>query len=350
MSKNLPIAASLALALGLGVTAPATADNSTEAATIAPSGAGESCRSIPIVVGGVNLGCLPEHLFVFGDGSGDANWQASSKGYVGNVAVMGTVATERTSGSFAYAGTIATDDHTLGAWSQIVAANQAQASTAISQAGNLMLLEADLREAISQIEALPVSPGFDNRSAQSLDNLDTTNGQPDVTVVDVTSGHKITTQIDIHGDPSDVYVLRWDTDADPANGLNGQVKFQGGGAIVPHGLSPSGFLHIAGDINASGGGSTPAAPFPQGPRLANGNGPLIHGGKDFSGGGFFTGYWFTTGRPDNGATAPLGNAIFVGGWYTLSTKLSMTSGTSGVHIAPPPSGEQNQDLSPPIMY
>ncbi len=50
-------------------------------------------------LGGVNLGNLPQYLFVFTDGSGDANWQSASKGYVGDVAVYGTIADERTSGT-----------------------------------------------------------------------------------------------------------------------------------------------------------------------------------------------------------------------------------------------------------
>jgi hypothetical protein len=61
---------------------------------------------------------------------------------------------------------------------------------------------------------------------------------------------------------------------------------------------------------------------------------LINGGSDFRGGGFFTGYWLTTGDPVTGATSPLSNGIFVGGWYSTTTKFSMTSGTSGVHVAP----------------
>src|SRR5262245_42526232 len=54
------------------------------------------------------------------------------------------------------------------------------------------------------------------------------------------------------------------------------------------------FIHVAGNINASGGGSNPSAPYPQGPRLNEGTGELINGAKNFSGGGFFTGYWLTT--------------------------------------------------------
>ena len=100
-------------------------------------------------------------------------------------------------------------------------------------------------------------------------------------------------------------------------------------------------MNVAGDINASGGGSNPPPPYPQGPRLGNGLGGLINGGSDFNGGGFFTGYWLTTGDPITretasalGDTGSLSNAIFVGGWYSSTTKFSMTSGTSGVHIDP----------------
>jgi hypothetical protein len=156
-------------------------------------------------------------------------------------------------------------------------------------------------------------------------------------VINVTSGFQVSSKINITGDVGDVFVLRWDTDANPANGYQGQVKFQSGGAIVPlGGLTAGNFIHTAGDINASGGGSNPASPFPQGPRLDNGQGALVNGGKNFSGGGFFTGYWLTTGNPSTGATSSLSNALFVGGWYTTTNKFSMTSGTSGVHVNPPP--------------
>jgi len=60
---------------------------------------------------------------------------------------------------------------------------------------------------------------------------------------------------------------------------------------------------------------------------------LITGAADFGGGGFFTGYWLTTGD-STGQTAPFSNAIFVGGWYSLTNKFSMTSGTGAVHVCP----------------
>ncbi|GFP74495.1 beta strand repeat-containing protein [Clostridium fungisolvens] len=298
------------------------------------------------IIGGVNLGNLPSYLFFFQNGSVDANWQGATKGFVGDVAVKGTVAKERTSGTVPYAGTIYTDDNTLGAWQQIVNDNPGQASGVTGQVSRINGLQADLISAFNQINALPATPGFESRSSTSLDGLNTQNGINETFVINITSGFQVSSQIDITGDAGDVYILRWDTDADPTNGYQGQVKFQSGGAIVPHGgLTPANFINVAGDINSSGGGSTPPPPYPQGPRLNDGQGALINGGQDFSGGGFFTGYWLTTGAPTTldpvsglyiGETQSLSNGIFVGGWYTLTTKFSMTSGTSGVHVSPNP--------------
>lgn len=101
-------------------------------------------------------------------------------------------------------------------------------------------------------------------------------------------------------------------------------------------MTATNFINVAGDINASGGGTNPASPYPQGPRYDDGLGALITGGSDFAGGGFFTGYWLTTGDPVKGETSSLSNAIFVGGWYSSTTKFSMTSGTSGVYVSPIP--------------
>lgn len=288
------------------------------------------------VIGGVNLGGLTDNLFVFTNGSQDANWQSSSKGYVGNVAVSGSAAF-RTSGTIAYSGTIRTNGPSLGAWQGIVGDNAGQASSELNQSAYLSTLSADLGNAFSQIDGLAATPGFAGVSATSLNGLNTQNGVAETFVINVTSGLQVNSQIQITGDASDAYILRWDTDANAANGYNGQVKFQSGGAIVPlGGLTAGNFVHVAGDINASGGGSTPALPFPQGPMLNGGSGPLIAGGANFNGGGFFTGFWLTTGDPSNGDTSSLSNAVFVGGWYSSTDKFSMTSGTSGVYVAPIP--------------
>ncbi len=67
---------------------------------------------------------------------------------------------------------------------------------------------------------------------------------------------------------------------------------------------------------------------------------------DQGGGGFFTGFWLTTGDPSDGDTSSLSNGIFVGGWFTSSDKFSLTSGTSGVFVQPNPAlcpGDFNAD-------
>ena len=134
---------------------------------------------------------------------------------------------------------------------------------------------------------------------------------------------EVTTNDEYRARKGDGLYPRWDTDSNSANGYQGQVKFQSGGAIVPHGgLTAGNFIHVAGNINSSGGGSNPSPPYPQGPRLNKARARLINGGKNFSGGGFFTGYWLTTGKPTTltpaglyvGETAPQSNGIFVGGW------------------------------------
>jgi hypothetical protein len=255
------------------------------------------------------------------------------------------VARERTSGTFAYAGTIFTNRSQLQAWRTIVtnSTNVSQAAESGNETARLANLEAELKARMVEINGLPVTPGFESRSATSLAGDYSANPATRF-VINVTAGFGISSKINITGRADQVFILRWDTDANFSNGYQGQVKFQSGGAIVPlGGLKPSNFIHVAGDINASGGGSNPAAPYPQGPRYDDGQGALINGGSNFSGGGFFTGYWLTTGKPTTldtatglwfGESSSMSNAIFVGGWYSINTKFSMTSGTSAVHVCP----------------
>ena len=293
-------------------------------------------------LGGVNLGKLPDYLFVFTNGNVDANWQGATKGFIGDVAINGVLASERTSGGVPYAGTIYTNDATLSSWQNIVNQNAApavspsQAFASTNETTRISNLVNDLNSAFSQINALAPSTGYGSVSSGSLDGLNTQNGIPQTFVINVTSGLSTSATISITGDAGDVFILRWDSDGNPANGYQGQVKFQSGGGIIPlGGLKATNFIHVAGDLNCSGGGSTPAAPYPQGPRSNDGTGSLINNGSDFNGGGFFTGYWLTTGDPSNGETSPFSNGIFVGGWYSSTTKFSMTSGTSGVYVTPP---------------
>lgn len=320
--------------------------------TLAQLSAANSAKAATI--GGVNLGGLTDYLLVFADGSAggviDYNLQGASKGYVGNIAVNGLAAGTnlRTSGTVPYAGIMSTNAANLDSWQGIVDDNRTptiavnQATAAYNQVGPLTALQSNLVAAFAQINALTATPGFTSVSAASLNGLNTQDGINKTYVINVTSGFSgISSQINVTGDAGDAYILRWDTDANPVNGYNGQVKFQSGGGIVPHGgLTPGNFVSVAGDINSSGGGTTPLPPYPQGPRLSGGAGPLIVGGADFNGGGFFTGYWLTTGDPSNSLkTSSLSNAIIAGGWYTSTTQFSLTSGSSGVYVTPPSFGD-----------
>jgi len=301
------------------------------------NGGGEiNPNRVPPENGKFCLGNLPQYHLVFTNGSTDANWQGATKGFIGDVAVNGLVASERTSGGVPYAGNLYTNAASQSAWQGILNQNTAQSQGFTNEGARISGLISDLDAAFANINDLDPTPGFESVSSTSLNGLNTEDGIAKIYVINITSGLQVSTKINITGEEGDLFILRWDSDGNPGNGYQGLTKFQSGGGIVPMGeLWASNFINVAGDISSSGGGSTPDWPYPQGVRTDNGWGNLITNGKDFNGGGFFTGYWLTTGDPETGQTHSLSNAIFVGGWYTSSNKFSMTSGTSGVYVAPP---------------
>ena len=278
----------------------------------------------------VDLGGLTDHLFVFTDGSEKANWQAASPGYVGDVAVNGVIADESSSGHMVYRGTIYTNAGSLDGWQSIIDDNPGRATAAFNETARLTQLQADLNAAFAQINALTPTGGFASRSSSSLDGANFENGVAETIVINVTSDLSFSNYVNIRGDESDLIVMRWDTDGNPNNGYQGEVKLSSGGAIVPQGgLTPGNFVHVAGDLNSSGGGTTPPPPYPQGPIDGD---PAA---STFNSGGYFTGYWLTTGDPADRKTGSFSNGNFVGGWYSSTTEFSMTSGTSGLHVCPP---------------
>ncbi len=60
----------------------------------------------------------------------------------------------------------------------------------------------------------------------SLNGLNTQNGTAETFVINVTSGLSTSDPINITGDATDIYILRWDDDANLSNGYDGQVKFR----------------------------------------------------------------------------------------------------------------------------
>jgi hypothetical protein len=286
------------------------------------------------------LGDLTNYHLIFTNGSQDASWQGMSKGFIGDVAINGLIADEKTTGVIPFKGTIYTNAASLGPWQSIISSNPSQSAGAYNEVARLAALESTLENAFAFINSLPVTPGFDGVSPGVLNNYNSTNGIGQVIVINLTQNFTVSSKINITGDADDIYILRWDTDKNFSNGYNGFVRFQNGGAIVPKGgLTSNNFVHVAGDLKSGPGGTNPASPYPQGPRGNNGAGNLIAGGSDFNGGGFFTGYWLTTGDPTvfgngqpYGKSSTLINAIFVGSWYTKATKFKMNSGTSGVYL------------------
>ena len=161
-------------------------------------------------IGGINLGDLPAYHMFFSNGSGDANWQGATKGFIGDMAIDGIEADERTSGSFAYAGTIYTNDATLDAWQDIVDNNPGQAFGSTNQTTLISGLESSLESVFTQINALTATAGYSSVSSTSLDGLNTQNSINEVYVINVTSGFQVSSQISITGDAGDVFILRLD--------------------------------------------------------------------------------------------------------------------------------------------
>jgi hypothetical protein len=87
-------------------------------------------------------------------------------------------------------------------------------------------------------------------------------------LINVTSGITVKEKVAITGDANDGFMLRGDSDDNTSNDYQSHVRVQSGCAIVARGgLTTDNFIHVAGDLNSSGGGSTPAAPFQHGPEL-----------------------------------------------------------------------------------
>ena len=165
--------------------------------------------------------------------------------------------------------TCSTDAATQGAWGNILTqpVNSGQAFGVTGATAIISGLTLDLISAIQQINALPASTGYSSVSSTSLNGLNTQNGINEVFVINITSGLNFSSEIKITGDPGDVFILRWSTKhRNFSSGYQGTVKPQSGGAIVPlGGLTPTNFINVCGDIDSSGGGSNPSAPYPQGP-------------------------------------------------------------------------------------
>jgi len=167
-------------------------------------------------------------------------------------------------------------------------------------------LTTDLNNAFTQINGLSATPGYESFSVSQLNGLNTTGDGNKTYVINMTSGFNFpTSAVNVTGDAGDVFVLRWDTDANFANGYQGAVTLNQSVGLKLNGQTSTNFINVAGDLNSSGGS-----------------------------GSFFNGYWLTTGDA-NRKTGSFSNAVFEGGWYTTSNDFIITSGSGGDHLGPP---------------
>ena len=262
--------------------------------------------------GVVDMGGLTDFLYVFLNGEDDVNINSGPQ--IGDIAVSGTADT-RSSGNWDYSGNIVSGHSGSGdpdwEWDRMVTGQNSETGTVqFNQQAQIDQLAADFETAVTQAEALAPTVGFESVSSSDLNNLNTQNGVGELFVINVTSGFSISSAINIIGDADDFFILRWDGDADPSTGYNDQVKFNNTTGITPGGdLTEANFLHLAGDLNSSGGS-----------------------------GGFFNGYWLTFGKDGNlanpGSNSSFSNANFNGGWYTNTDKLSLVSGSQGTYVEP----------------
>lgn len=230
------------------------------------------------------LGELTEYLFVFTESSARAAWNGPSDSYIGEVALAGS------------------DDRSS-------------------------RLKQQFETAVAAIQALQPTPGYEDVDLSSLDGLDTRDGVNMTYVMNITrwDGRQV---INIAGDAGDTFIFRWDSDPSTPH-PEGEVRFHSGGGINPLGdLSPTNFVHLAGQINASGGGQVPS-----------GLRRYIEDLPDTtSGGGYLTGYWLTLGDSVRARNPALSRARIVGGWFTAAAHFSITSSSAGIRVAPPSEG------------
>jgi hypothetical protein len=158
------------------------------------------------------LGGLSDYLFHFDDAGLDANWQGATKGFAGDVAVNGILASERTSGGVPYSGTIYTNDDDIGVWQDIVDQNPETASSVFGEVDRINGLRTDLLMAFDYIDAMTATSGFENMSSKDLDGLNTLDGVGKTYVINITQDLSNNTPINITGDADDMFIVRWDSD------------------------------------------------------------------------------------------------------------------------------------------
>ena len=118
----------------------------------------QSSGAYSTIIGGVDLGNLPNYLFVFTDADASGDWHGPSDGFVGDIAINGDKSWKPDK-KIPYAGTIYTNEGKLKALQDLVEGNPGQAFYFTGETARISGLQTDLNNAFTQINALAATPG-----------------------------------------------------------------------------------------------------------------------------------------------------------------------------------------------
>lgn len=316
----------------------------------------------------VYLGALTDYLFVFLDGSGNAEWDHEyyEGGYSGDVVVNGDARFYNGHG-VDYAGTIySSKSNDLGSWEHIPRkSSNVHAHIEYKAEALFNILLEDYELAMKELCALTATnstyENFDvttegnmcayNRGAVPS-KLNFKNDKAEVIVIDVDKDRmNLDEYLYIDGDEEDLVIFRWGIKK--INNMciyEDKVDFYNGAGIIPVGdLKPDRLIHVAGNIDSDriyhrnvkeeGDNSDerklwamhhPTDYLPSYATDSDGN--MV--GDPWYEANFFVGYWLTTGRDASsyyqGYTDDLRDAVFIGGWYTNTTYFDLEKG--GQHV------------------
>lgn len=290
----------------------------------------------------VYLGKLTDFLFVFLDGEKATKLEGDEgDAYGGDIAVNGDLshAHMKCNDDVAYGGKIYTsssEDNGIGEWSKILDNNPEQAQVRYDQAPLIKVLQTDFHTAMDEICDLEATEGYEaydaEKHAENEIPLDFEDGKNRLIVIDVKEDKmKVEKPLILKGDPGDLFVFRWGYQKKPDGTCTylEKVEFKNGGGIIPVGeVKPDRLIHAAGNIVGGGSGETPES-LPSFPTYGLNHTRVGGSANDWDAGGFFVGYWLTVGK-SNRENDGLGDAVFIGGWYTSAIKVSLKKG--GTHV------------------
>ena len=295
----------------------------------------------------LDLGVLTDYSFVSLDGSIKFQWQNSNNklGWAGDIFIGKNNQVEDTQ-ELLFGGKCKTDGkasrknlekiYTLKETKNL---DHTSVQLEFDQVDIGATLQEDFDAVVAEMLSYDATPGYHATVPSDCAQpglCDFTNGISETIVMDI-KPDKIEkgALMFVGGDSDDLIIFRWDKDhqcATKANGCEGKLEIKEGSAIIPTGeLTVNRFVHIVDHIHSTGA----LKPPPQEllnlgygiPASPDGT-PLLHAAP-FAG-GFFTGYWFLTGKKFDSSQVNV-----IGGLYTNSPEMKMTE-SAGMSIEPNP--------------